>query len=410
MTNVCAGLRCLATSTPAEALVTTESLMNRAEGRFTQMLPPAFRVLTNWRVEKFYAQQMARKDLTKWTKLRAKGYRFLANPVSSRSASIFSVLVLLVSLTSVFCFGIEMTLEARKIEESYVDGAFNASVWNSIFKRSDTLYCLMQFILAFFLLELVASYVCYDRPWTHPMLWIDTICVVPLLIRESMDYVGSNESVLTLYATDRPLGVVLVLLASTTSFRLLKMTRHLLGYKVLIKTIKHSLTAMIVPCYLLILLLTFFGTLIYAVEYEPNDAGDSTKVPDVSTAWWMLLTTMTTVGYGDYSPQTVVGRILTGIAMIAGVMVVSMPIAIVGSTFASAWSARTLTLLGERLRLRVHLEDTLVEDDSQSMGVLPVEVSSRSFSYFDPEGKGSFDYKTFKMVVLSLGLHVSNER
>ena len=39
------------------------------------------------------------------------------------------------------------------------------------------------------------------------------------------------------------------------------------------------------------------------------------------------------VGYGDFSPQTTVGRTLTGFAMVAGLLVISMPLAIVGNNF-----------------------------------------------------------------------------
>ena len=56
------------------------------------------------------------------------------------------------------------------------------------------------------------------------------------------------------------------------------------------------------PTYLLFLLVTFFGTLVFAVEYDPTGAC-SDCVPDVSTSWWMILVTMTTVGYGDFAPQ-----------------------------------------------------------------------------------------------------------
>eukprot|EP00966_Prymnesium_polylepis_P196549 4554722-Prymnesium_polylepis.1 len=41
---------------------------------------------------------------------------------------------------------------------------------------------------------------------------------------------------------------------------------------------------------------------------------------------------------------------LTSIAMIAGVMIIAMPIAVVGDNFKEAWDARTLSLVSERLR------------------------------------------------------------
>ena len=100
------------------------------------------------------------------------------------------------------------------------------------------------------------------------------------------------------------------------------------------------------------MLLTFFGTLVFAVEYEP-DQPELGRIPDVTTAWWMLLVTMTTVGYGDYSPQTGPGKVLTGISMIVGLLCISMPLAIVGNNFTDAWDSRTLALISERLRQKM---------------------------------------------------------
>jgi hypothetical protein len=56
------------------------------------------------------------------------------------------------------------------------------------------------------------------------------------------------------------------------------------------------------------------------------------------------------VGYGDYSPQTMVGRLLISQAMLAGLIGMSMPLAIVGNTFSEAWESRTLDLIAERLK------------------------------------------------------------
>ena len=70
-------------------------------------------------------------------------------------------------------------------------------------------------------------------------------------------------------------------------------------------------------------------------------------MPDVTTAWWMMIVTMTTVGYGDYYPITLAGRILAGCAMMGGLIVVSMPLAIVGNNFAEAWETRSVKLIGE---------------------------------------------------------------
>lgn len=48
--------------------------------------------------------------------------------------------------------------------------------------------------------------------------------------------------------------------------------------------------------------------------------------------WWSLVT-MTTVGYGDYYPTTFTGYIAACITMVLGLMVTSLPIAVIGANF-----------------------------------------------------------------------------
>ena len=123
------------------------------------------------------------------------------------------------------------------------------------------------------------------------------------------------------------------LVSSLEALRFTKMVRFLLGTRVLLHTLRSSFMALVIPSYLLLMLLSFFGTILFAVEYDPLDTSGGGRVPDVTTSWWMLLTTMTTVGYGDYSPQTTAGRVLTFFCMIAGLTMLAMPLAIVGSSF-----------------------------------------------------------------------------
>eukprot|EP00662_Eupelagonemidae_sp_cell21_P040349 gene40349-biopygen13844 len=52
--------------------------------------------------------------------------------------------------------------------------------------------------------------------------------------------------------------------------------------------------------------------------------------------WWAIVT-MTTVGYGDFSPNTALGRAVNSAAMMFGVMFSAMPIAVIGNTFTRHW-------------------------------------------------------------------------
>merc|ERR1740121_3098534 len=56
----------------------------------------------------------------------------------------------------------------------------------------------------------------------------------------------------------------------------------------------------------------------------------------VSVFWWSMVT-MTTVGYGDMAPKTLMGRTIGCFGMISGIVLISLPVAIVGNKFQQAY-------------------------------------------------------------------------
>eukprot|EP00450_Noctiluca_scintillans_P016123 CAMPEP_0194521122 /NCGR_PEP_ID=MMETSP0253-20130528/55347_1 /TAXON_ID=2966 /ORGANISM="Noctiluca scintillans" /LENGTH=69 /DNA_ID=CAMNT_0039365449 /DNA_START=58 /DNA_END=264 /DNA_ORIENTATION=- len=50
---------------------------------------------------------------------------------------------------------------------------------------------------------------------------------------------------------------------------------------------------------------------------------------------------MTTVGYGDMVPVSIVGRLVAAIAMVAGIFVIAMPVSVLGSQFQSSFTSQT---------------------------------------------------------------------
>jgi voltage-gated potassium channel len=76
-------------------------------------------------------------------------------------------------------------------------------------------------------------------------------------------------------------------------------------------------------------LLLVSSTVLYVVEggTQPEAFGSIPR-----TMWWAIVT-LTTVGYGDAYPVTVIGRICAGMTAVAGIGVIAMPTGILASAF-----------------------------------------------------------------------------
>merc|ERR1719482_2094257 len=57
----------------------------------------------------------------------------------------------------------------------------------------------------------------------------------------------------------------------------------------------------------------------------------------IPAAYWFSLVSITTVGYGDVVPQTGLGKVMGGMAMCTGIMIIALPVGIVGSKFQEAF-------------------------------------------------------------------------
>lgn len=85
--------------------------------------------------------------------------------------------------------------------------------------------------------------------------------------------------------------------------------------------------------FLLFLLLLFWGALVWFFERHENiDEFGGSTVDGIGSGFWWAAVTMTTVGYGDKSPQTVGGRVVGFIWMFTAIIVISFFTASIASS------------------------------------------------------------------------------
>lgn len=108
-------------------------------------------------------------------------------------------------------------------------------------------------------------------------------------------------------------------------FRILKLTRYVGASNRLIVALKASRAKIAVFLFFIVILCTILGTIMYIVEGEANGF---TNIP--KSIYWAIVT-LTTVGFGDITPQTPLGQLIASIIMILGYAIIAIPTGIVSS-------------------------------------------------------------------------------
>jgi voltage-gated potassium channel len=120
-------------------------------------------------------------------------------------------------------------------------------------------------------------------------------------------------------------------------FRILKLVQYLGEARMLTQALRASLRKIIVFLIAVLTLVTIFGAFIYLVEDPENGF---TSIP--KSVYWAIVT-LTTVGYGDISPQTVLGQLISSAIMIIGYGIIAVPTGIVTVELAQAFKRKIST-------------------------------------------------------------------
>ncbi len=165
---------------------------------------------------------------------------------------------------------------------------------------------------ALFTIEYVLRLACVKNPWRYATSFygiVDLVAVLPT-------YVAFFVPELSALIDVRLLRLLRI-------FRILKLTAYLAEFGFLAQAFRDSRRKILVFLSAVMTVVIIGGTVMYVVE---GPANGFTSIP-VSVYW--AVTTMTTVGFGDITPKSDLGRLIASFMMLLGWGVLAVPTGIV---------------------------------------------------------------------------------
>ena len=167
-------------------------------------------------------------------------------------------------------------------------------------------------ITIIFTVEYILRIVVVKKPWRYVFSFygiIDLLAVLPTYL--SLIIIGSQSL------------VVIRAIRLLRIFRILKLSRYISAGQNLGRALWISREKIFVFLFFILNIVVIVGTLMYLIE-GPEHGFSS--IPH--SIYWAIVT-MTTVGYGDISPETPLGQFLASIVMISGYAIIAVPTGIV---------------------------------------------------------------------------------
>lgn len=205
----------------------------------------------------------------------------------------FDVVLICLILLSVFVVFLE---SVRSIREDY--GAI--------------LYAAEWVFTILFSIEYFLRLVSVRKPWRYALSFyglIDLLAIFPTYLSL---FVPGTQYLLTI----RVLRLLRI-------FRILKLTEYISEARVITTALRASRRKISVFLLAVLSLVTIAGSLMYVIE------GEERGYTDIPTSIYWAIVTLTTVGYGDISPQTPLGKAVASLIMIAGYGIIAVPTGIV---------------------------------------------------------------------------------
>jgi len=121
-------------------------------------------------------------------------------------------------------------------------------------------------------------------------------------------------------------------------FRIFKLFNYMQQGRLIVIALRASYPKIMVFMLFVLLMVTIAGSVMYLVEAGANSEFDS-----IPRAIYWAIVTLTTVGYGDISPDTSLGQLIAAFVMMLGYAVIAVPTGIVSAEFVQRHHKRAMT-------------------------------------------------------------------
>jgi voltage-gated potassium channel len=176
----------------------------------------------------------------------------------------------------------------------------------------DILYGIEWFFTILFTIEYILRLISVNRRMVYATSFFGLVDLLSILPTYLSIFIPGSQSFL-----------VIRILRLLRVFRVFKLTHYTREARVIMSALRASGRKIGVFISAVLVIVVIIGSVMYVIEGEKNG------FVDIPTSIYWAIVTLTTVGYGDLSPQTPFGKALASFLMIIGYGIIAVPTGIV---------------------------------------------------------------------------------